>query len=249
VNQGMTIGGGAGGGEGQSTTMERNKVKMENHPGRIHKTIRSPAGALSVASASVTFPRSFFVKAYQSLKGDKEPNDAVLQPFISDQLEKLRKVIKACLNVPTDEAVVVDSYVDFLPAAVEAPTQTAGVSLLLGSHGKEIALGVLALASLFMVSMMVRKTGPAVATAGAAAAHPAMPTTGTTVDAMLAKTAGFQVASEDAAEVGEGGRTLDGIELDDEAIRAQQVVEQVSTMVKENPDAAANLIKRWMIRT
>ena len=49
--------------------------------------------------------------------------------------------------------------------------------------------------------------------------------------------------------VGDGNATLDGMELDDDAIKAQQMVEQVSTMVKENPDAAANLVKRWLNRS
>jgi flagellar biosynthesis/type III secretory pathway M-ring protein FliF/YscJ len=39
------------------------------------------------------------------------------------------------------------------------------------------------------------------------------------------------------------------MELDQDAVHAQQMVEQVSTMVKENPDAAANLVKRWLNKT
>jgi flagellar biosynthesis/type III secretory pathway M-ring protein FliF/YscJ len=42
---------------------------------------------------------------------------------------------------------------------------------------------------------------------------------------------------------------MDGMELDDEALKTQQVIEQVSSMVTENPDAAANLVKRWLQRT
>ena len=52
-----------------------------------------------------------------------------------------------------------------------------------------------------------------------------------------------------AGEVGEGKAMLDGMELDEDSIKAQQMVEQVSTMVKENPDAAANLVKRWLNRS
>jgi flagellar biosynthesis/type III secretory pathway M-ring protein FliF/YscJ len=51
-----------------------------------------------------------------------------------------------------------------------------------------------------------------------------------------------------AGEAVEGNPLLDGMELDEDAIKAQQMVEQVSTMVKENPDAAANLVKRWLNR-
>jgi flagellar biosynthesis/type III secretory pathway M-ring protein FliF/YscJ len=97
---------------------------------------------------------------------------------------------------------------------------------------------------------MVRKSGAVLATPTDGIST----TAGATVDALLAKAGGGAkgvakvITEEDAAEVGESGQTLDGVELDEETVRAQQVVEQVSTLVKENPDTAANLIKRWMNR-
>ena len=41
---------------------------------------------------------------------------------------------------------------------------------------------------------------------------------------------------------------LAGLELDDDAVRSEQVREQVATLVTENPDAAAALLKRWLNR-
>jgi flagellar biosynthesis/type III secretory pathway M-ring protein FliF/YscJ len=49
-----------------------------------------------------------------------------------------------------------------------------------------------------------------------------------------------------AGEVGEGGAMLDGVELDEESVKAQQMIEQVQELVKANPDGAASLVKRWM---
>ena len=43
-------------------------------------------------------------------------------------------------------------------------------------------------------------------------------------------------------------RTLDGMEMDEDTIRSQQMLEQVSNLVKENPDSAASLVKRWLNR-
>ena len=257
-NQGMAIGGGnsaAAASDGETVKTEKDVTKLENFVNRTRKTTSTPAGSVVVTSASVTFPRSFFVKAYKNLKGaDKEPAEAVLLPFIASELEKWRKVVKTCLNLPAEESLVVDTYVDLLPTLADAPVQSAGVALLVTSHGKEIVLGVLALASLFMVSMMVRKgSGSTLALAGERiAGHSAsgsnMPSVGSTVDAMLVKSGLKAMVSDDAAEVGAGGQTLDGIELDDSTIRAQQVEEQVGNLAKENPDVAANMIKRWMSR-
>jgi len=43
-----------------------------------------------------------------------------------------------------------------------------------------------------------------------------------------------------------GDVALEGVELNDDQVRAQRVVEQVGQMVKEKPDSAASLVKRWM---
>ena len=167
-------------------------------------------------------------------------------PFIDKALPSIRSQVRGCLNnVLSDEAIIVDTYTDLMPAVSDAASTTAsGVSMLIGGHMKEIALGALALVSLFMVSMMVRKSGPAIAGGNAVLGEAALAGT-----AAAGKGAGKAAnKGEEAAEVAEGASSLDGVEMDSEAIRGQQVMEQVSTLVKENPDAAANLVKRWMNR-
>jgi flagellar biosynthesis/type III secretory pathway M-ring protein FliF/YscJ len=39
---------------------------------------------------------------------------------------------------------------------------------------------------------------------------------------------------------------LDGMELDEDSVKAQQMLTQVQSMVGENPDAAAAMVKRWL---
>ena len=252
-NKGMTVGGG-GGDDAQTSRTEKNTSSMENKFGHVVKKSHTAAGTVSVVSASVTFPRSFFIKAYKALKGvDKEPSEVVLAPFIQSELDRWRKVVRACLNLPADDALLaVDTYVDFMPTTSDMPAPSNNtVAMLVGSHGKEIVLGVMALASLFMVSSLVRKSSPIVpGTKGISASDHTM-AIGSTVDAALARN-GVKLkasVSEDAAEVGEGGQALDGIELDDDTVRAQQVIQQVSTLVKEDPEMAAAIIKRWVSRT
>jgi flagellar biosynthesis/type III secretory pathway M-ring protein FliF/YscJ len=96
-----------------------------------------------------------------------------------------------------------------------------------------LGIGALAAISLFMVTMMARKGGAAVPNPVHAAAMSAY------ADAK---------AEEAAVAVGASENALEAVELDDEAMKAQQVVEQVSTMVKQDPDAAAAMIKRWLNR-
>jgi flagellar biosynthesis/type III secretory pathway M-ring protein FliF/YscJ len=84
--------------------------------------------------------------------------------------------------------------------------------------------------------MMVRRGAPA-AVAVLAGATATVPTP------LLDATEGL------AGEVSEGKSMLDAMELDEDAVRAQQMVDQVAAMVEDNPDAAASLVKRWMSRT
>ena len=42
---------------------------------------------------------------------------------------------------------------------------------------------------------------------------------------------------------------LDGMEVDEDSVKAQHMLSQVSQMVDENPDAAASLVKRWLNRS
>jgi flagellar biosynthesis/type III secretory pathway M-ring protein FliF/YscJ len=247
-NKGMSLTPGAEGG----SIMEKEKSKSTVIAPEKLRITRSPSGRMTPTSVSVAMPKSYFIKAYMTEKHtDKEPGEVVLADYIKNELDKYRSSLKACLDLKTDEAVSIATFTDLMPIAAESPSQTAsGVSLLMGNHGKEIVLGALALVSLFMVSTMVRKSGAVLATPTDGIST----TAGATVDALLAKAGGGAksvmkvVTEEDAAEVGESGQTLDGVELDEETVRAQQVVEQVSTLVKENPDTAANLIKRWMNR-
>jgi flagellar biosynthesis/type III secretory pathway M-ring protein FliF/YscJ len=129
-------------------------------------------------------------------------------------------------------------FYDYLPIGPPAgATQAAAATSLplaaLRSHGKEIALGLLAVVSLFMVSMMVRKASP-VAVAQPQVERPAP--------------AQMSPPEDVAGEATQGDQTMEAVEIDDHAVKTQQMITQVETMVKENPDAAANLVKRWLNR-
>jgi hypothetical protein len=156
-----------------------------------------------------------------------------MDAILTQELETARNAVRTITQVPA-ENISVALYHDVLPDELTRPQPaTAGLPLGLSSHAREIAIGGLAVISLFMVMMMVRKSAPAVAVAEPVEPGP---------PAQLA-------AGEDlAGEVGEGNPLLDGMELDDEAVRAQQMINQVQNMVKENPDGAAQLVKRWLNR-
>ncbi len=211
-----------------------NKTNNVVLPSVVDKKTITPAGKDTVQSAMVRVPRSYFVAIYKQRNPTaKDPDDAALKGISDAEIASIKDGVKKCVNVKTDEQLSVDMYSDILPVLAMATTTSppiASVTTVTG-HMKEISIGLLAVVSLLMMFSMVRKSAPPPVIAGRGgdrAAADSRPSEGL------------------AGEAGMGGTTLDGVELDEDAVRNQQMLEQVTTMVKENPDAAANLVKRWL---
>ncbi len=240
ANAGLSVSGNpAPAASGANNTTEETTTKIQNYVGasEIHRS--TPAGDSTPVAAAVRVPLGYFAAMYMRENPTaKDPTEKQMRGLIDQQLPTIRADVLKCTGLKLDNDVAVETYFDPTPMVAAPQTVTAGMSMALlnGGHLKEVILGALALISLFMVSMMVKKGTPVPVVAVAAAATPAGPTP--VLDA----------ANELAGEVGSGSNTLDGMELDDDAIRTQQMLEQVSDLVKENPESAASLVKRWLNR-
>jgi len=224
---------------GATSTSEKTRTENAIFPSKSTETINKPAGKATVASAAVRLPRSYFVAKYKAANPNqqKEPDDAALQPIVTAELSSVRKTIQDAVGMQSDANLTVDMYYDTtipLLAATEQAQSSGGVGRMVNSYAREIAVGALAIISLFMVSMIVKKGAP---------------TPAITVTPQPDLPPQLQAGEEIAGVVGDGKISLDAVELDEDAVHAQQMVEQVSTMVKENPEAAANLVKRWLNRS
>jgi flagellar biosynthesis/type III secretory pathway M-ring protein FliF/YscJ len=232
-----------GSASGTGSNKERTTSQFENFVPKKHTDSVTPAGKSKVLAATVRLPRSYFVSVYKMSNptAQSEPDDVALKTLVEAEIPKVRRDVRSCTAITSDDDIVVDTYPDVLPmlAAVGGGIASAkpgnNISSKLGEHYKEIGIALLAVISLFMVSSMVKKSTP-VPVMAAVPSEPVEPET-------------FEASEPLAGEAVEGGGTLDGMELDDDSVKAQQMVEQVATMVKENPDAAANLVKRWLNRT
>jgi flagellar M-ring protein FliF len=239
TNGQLSVGGGGAG--GSNTTEETTKSNYENHfSSKVLHTMQGPGDAPPV-SASVRVPRSYFIQTYKDTHKDADPDDTELAALMTEETAHIVQDVKNCTGIKDDAAVAVNWYSDGaalspgIPGPAAAPGGSA-LSLLLTSHLREIGVGGLAMFSLFMVMRMVRKSGPIPIPA---------------VEENMARDRSTQrlgPESQVAGEAGEGEKMMDGMELDEEAVKTQQVIEQVSNMVTENPDAAANLVKRWLNR-
>lgn len=231
--------GGSGGG-GNSTTNSKDEAKNGVWVGQSEITTQTPAGKDSVRSVTVRVPVSYFNAIYK--RTSTGAADAPAE-FVSAQVASIKDGVKKVVGLTTDDALSVATYTD-LPvndlAMATAPSIPSSAMNSVGGHVKEIGIAVLAIVSLLMMATMVRKTTPPQLVMPPASGQPATSAAG-----------GLgQLGSGEsiAGEVGAGAGALDGMEMDEEAVRTQQMLDQVSTMVKENPDAAASLVKKWLTR-
>ena len=248
-NIGMSIASAASSGAPSTTTENETKTRSQLLAGEQTTEISTPPGMGTPQAAAVHIPRSYIASVIKAERAGAanpnapEPDETTIQERFRREMNEIRGTVQAVVGLEKPEAVLVSMYTDLAPqmaggglgAATAAGFSTASVAAVAGAHSREILLGGLAVVSLFMVSMMVRKGNPLPALA--TVAMPAMPMPVLDASESL------------AGEVSEGKSMLDAMELDEDAVRAQQMLDQVSSMVEENPDAAAGLVKRWLNRS
>ncbi|MBN2583398.1 MAG: hypothetical protein JXL80_10035 [Planctomycetes bacterium] len=184
-------------------------------------------GTLEQVKATVSVPRSYFVNILH-MRGevtDDKVDEAKLTAVMTTELEKIRKQAETLVGTAAGSIVSVDWFYDMAGETdeAEAGSGDSGIMMAAMRYGPSVALGVLAVLALLMVYKVVSKLQPA-----------QMPAEG-------------RVAEE---SVGEAGLTLDsileGVELEAETIRTSKMQDQISDMIREDPESVANLMKRWI---
>ena len=92
-----------------SSTNTESKTNLQNDYSTTNKTVKQPAGDVTVESASVRVPRSHFVNEFKQLY-QKDPDEAALAAYMKPKLESIGRVVKACTGISSDSSVVVDVY-------------------------------------------------------------------------------------------------------------------------------------------
>jgi len=245
-------------GGGQVMTDERSSTRAIPQFPNATSRIRDPKGQALVIHASIGVPYSYFVRAWKLENGAdaEEPDAPTLAPFVAAESERIRQHILPLIDTSAVDGampgqVKVDPFHDVMLAGfggggAEGAGGAGGAGAGGGAGGagfgldgglvKYVGLSGLALVSLAMMFFMVRK----------ATTHEELPTAEELV--------GIPPALSDAdsdliGEAEESSPALEGLEIDDEQLRRQEMLEQISSMVKETPDDAAHLLRKWIQET
>jgi flagellar biosynthesis/type III secretory pathway M-ring protein FliF/YscJ len=219
-------------------------------------------------TAAISVPRSFFRSVYRRDNHDDkiDPTDEQLQPVVDRYLKKIQLSARQAIGAKTDDQVRVDWFDDTLQLAMTPPAPVSAglfaggsVGTVMGQYAKQAILGALAGGALLMMLMMVRKSAPSLAGAdadtnvflGSGSGGGGTSNSAGRVGGKKRKGSdpgALDVGEDVFGEAGAGEAVLTGIELDDETLQSRKMVDEVSTMIKENPENAASLVKRWIVK-
>jgi flagellar biosynthesis/type III secretory pathway M-ring protein FliF/YscJ len=233
---------------GRSTSQmsnERSETSSIPFVGKRDSQIRDAKGYPLQINATVGVPKSYFIRICQEGKGDDAPppDQATIDSIVQTETEKIQKYITPLIDTQAIEGaiagtVAVSMIPDFGALALHPPSAPAqqsnfGDGIVSNGLVKSISLGGLALLSLAMMFLMVRKAG----------VREELPTASELVGIPPALAA---AESDLVGEADEASPALEGLELNDDAIRRQQMLEQITDTIANSPEEAAGLLRRWI---
>jgi flagellar biosynthesis/type III secretory pathway M-ring protein FliF/YscJ len=257
-NTGMQVMSSAGGGS-QSTTERSENRYLSQIPG-TQETELDPTGYATKIDVGVAIPWSYFVKVWklrnpaQEGAEAKEPDEATLSPIRTEEIARITKLIEPLVATDAVQGakpgtVAISWFYDFADET-PAPSMAANIGeIVLGGGGgggggggfsisgggliKPIGLGILAIVSLFFMFNIAKK----------ASVREQLPSAEELagVPPMLESDGGDIIGEADEATP-----ALEGMELDDDSLRRQQMLDQLNELASRDPEELSGILRRWM---
>lgn len=232
--------------KGRVEEMENSSRKTEflSALGEKMATTEHTLGALKGLSAAINVPRSYLAGIFKRQQGnaEQEPTDDQIDEIAKKEFTKIRGHVLNAIGGDDEKLVSVDWFDDpmtRMAAAGMLPGEVPSDSMLAmaKTHARQLALGALAVLSLGMMLMIVRK-GPAAASR-MRDRHPAFAEPEQDLGVL-------STASETIGEASGGESAMEGHEVDEGALQEEMRIKQVSSYIKDDPSIAANLVRRWI---
>ena len=240
----------AGGASPETSTSEETKTRFQDQRLKSETTtVHLPLTPQRV-TASVGIPWSYVASVVKRIGATQdEPTADEIDAQFKVESARVRAIAKNIIMARGEEDVTVELYPDlgslvtFLPdgSAVATLGDAGGgeVMNMLRDYGSEGGLALLAIVGLALLSRMARRS--ARDSAGA-------------YKTRLKARDREREANEEAFMGGAGavglaepteGSSLEGHEVEDNALRGSEMTRQVSDFVTDNPTSAARLVRRW----
>jgi flagellar M-ring protein FliF len=190
-------------------------------------------------NVSVVVPRSYYVRIFKAQNPEAEtPSDEDLQPIIDKEEAKIAKVVQPQIVSSDEQMQPGQISVEMVYDQAYLQPATAGVSGGLGAvvssdMAQNGILAGLAVMSFGLMFYMVRR----------ATRKEELPT----IEELAGVPPTLPTDDDLIGEVEEMGNTLAGVELDEDELRARQIADQISDLVRANPEEAGGLLTKWVV--
>ena len=253
-NESMSISQGSA--DGSSFVETTEESRFENKFGSTTENTEDPGGHLEGVSVMLGVPRSYVRRLIEQerepvAEGEEAP--AISAADIAQRFDLIRSDLERRIQValgnvvtgdPADVAVMVSMLSDVAMTGGGTGGGGFGLGGSAGSAGggwmglagggliDKAVLGVLALVSLAMMAMLVRK----------ATKRTELPT----AEELVGIPPALQADGDLYGEADEGDVAMSGIELDEEQVRSSKMLEQVGELVSASPETASVLLQSWI---
>ena len=245
-------------GAGQSSTERAENRYLSQIPG-TQETEIDPTGYATKIDVGVAIPWSYFVRVWKlrnpAADGaeTKAPDEAAVATVRDEEIARIKKLVEPLAATDAVEnakkgTIEVSWFYDFSDAA-PAPSMAANIGeIVLGGGGggggggisisgggliKPIGLGLLAVVSLMFMFNIAKK----------ASVREQLPSAEELagVPPMLESDGGDIIGEADEATP-----ALEGMELDDDSLRRQQMLDQLNELAGRDPEELSGILRRWM---
>jgi len=236
-NVGSTIDG--GGSSGTELTENTSTEEFSNPLAARIANISKAGNMIRKINVSVVVPRSYYVRIFKAQNPEAEaPTDEELQPIIDKEQAKIAKVVEPQIVSSDEDMQPGQISVEMVYDQAYLEPVAAGVSSGLGAvvssdMAQNGILAGLAVMSFGLMFYMVRR----------ATRKEEMPS----IEELAGVPPTLPTDDDLIGEVEEMGNTLDGVELDEDELRARQIADQISDLVRANPEEAGGLLTKWVV--
>jgi len=219
--------------QGSSSSLEDTKREVSSIPDVAQTFIETQGLTPKRVTVSVSVPSSYFEKVWREQNQPEEgqepatPEQSDLDKIRATEEAKIKDAIAILLPVPDGTAdprdmVAVTTFQDIPPAVMPVPGVSENAMVWFGQYWSTVGMIGLAAFSLVMLRSMVRSSAP----------EPEL--------------SGPRLASIE----GEGGAVSEEEGVANRLSRfsgsGRSLRDELSELVKEDPDAAANILKGWI---
>jgi len=225
--------------KGPRDEREKNQRVERNSPLSTDRTRKEFAGLTpKSARASVGIPTSYFAKVWRERNPAKEgedpkkPDQAALDQVRDEIFTSVRKHVAALLPAPegladATELVTVTTFQDIKQGEIPAPSPVEKALSWLGQNWGTLGMAGLALVSLMVLRSMVRT--------------PPVPAEPNPMALRIAPESEEPAAGSSETPEAKAARRLRRMTSGGPSLR-----DELSDLVKEDPDAAANILRTWI---